>query len=1119
MILIVPEQFSFQTEKALIAATQGRGLWRAQVLSFHRLSYYVFGKTGGIEKKILEDSGKHMLLRKIISENKNKLVYFKLGQEKKGFVVALASSITEFYQYGIEPDEVLEKAEMQTAANLRLKLLDLHMIYSAFKNYLEQEYISSDEILDILADKIPDAEFLRGAEIWLDGFKSFTPQEKKILSALISAVKSVKITLCIDENKDSVGHDNFEKFNAFYEAKDTMRQIGDIAESLGAVVDSSIVLDSPMRYANAPDIAFLCDNFLSFSNETYKQSPKNIRIFSAENIYGEIAACAKTVMMLTRDRGYRYCDIGVIAADLGRYEKYMPAIFSRYGIPVFVDARRDVMGHPLVEFVFSALEVISRDWQYEAVFRLLRCALSPIAREDVDMLENYVLAYNIRGKIWKDGFTFGDEIEDVNTVRAKVVALMAPWASISGSKKVHKVADMAAAVYHYLVENNVDKTLGNWIADAQVRGDNEALRQHEQIWGKIIGTLDKLVEILGKSCETIADFAKILEEGMADLGLAPPSMDQLMVGDLRRSRFGELRALIVLGANEGLMPSRPDISGLLDDSDRSALAGAGMNLAKDYIAKIYEEEFLIYANFAKPREYLAISYSNGDLEGGANAPTRLIGRLTELFPQISITHVEKIPENSVAHIASPGAVFGDMTAAMGVGGNAVQLTPIYGDAYDFFCGKPEFAVRLKNIEAAAAFSAQGHALSRDTVKSLYGRHMRTSVSKLERFINCPFSYFVEYNLAAKPRKLYEATAVDMGNIYHDILAQFGGMIQQVDNLGGLDEGKITEMVDFAIQQTLANPENQILNRSGKYKHYAHRMRQISQISAEVLTKHLQSGDFTLAYNEVAFSDYAKNENGLSLGAIEIPLDDISMLLDGRIDRVDMGEIDGGDETYVKIIDYKSGQRRFSLSEAFHGLDMQLLVYLYAFIKKLSEARGNNSGFARKILPAAAFYFNLLNPVIPYKKIFRDNPDAIKDEVLRNFKMSGIVLEESDVIYAMDRDLTADSQIIPVSLKKDSTRDALSLKNESSTISLKGFFALMNHVVQVAKKTGQEILGGNIDAAPAKHRDKHPCKYCDYRSICKFDAGEASAGQRGGYRHMQYLRNDEVIARILDENSM
>jgi ATP-dependent helicase/nuclease subunit B len=445
----VPEQFSFQSEKALIAATQGGGLWRAQVLSFHRLSYFVFGKTGGIQKKILEDSGKHMLLRKIVVENTKQLAYFKSGQRKKGFIDALASSITEFYQYGIEPDEVLARAEAANSANLRLKLLDLHLIYSTYKNYLEQEYISSDEILDVLAEKIPMADFLRGGEIWLDGFKSFTPQEKKIIAALISVTKSVKITLCVDVNSNSTNND---KFDAFYEVRDTMGQIGDMAEGLGAAVDEPIVLNEPLRYKNAPDIAFLCGNFLGFSGERYPHAPKNIRIFSAENIYDEIAVAAKTVAMLTRDRGCRYCDIGVVAADLGLYDRYMPAIFSQYGIPVFVDARREIMGHPLAELIFAALETISTNWQYEAVFRLLRCALSPIDRKEADVLENYVLAYNIRGKAWLDGFAFGaeDEVEAVNAIRAKAAVLMNPLTGLGSSGNAHKITDIAASIYYFL---------------------------------------------------------------------------------------------------------------------------------------------------------------------------------------------------------------------------------------------------------------------------------------------------------------------------------------------------------------------------------------------------------------------------------------------------------------------------------------------------------------------------------------------------------------------------------------------------------------------------------------------------------------------------------------------
>jgi len=1044
LILIVPEQFSFQSEKALIAATGNCGLWRAQVLSFHRLSYYVFGKTSGIDKKILEDSGKHMLLRKILSEHKKQLVYFRSGQDKRGFIDALSSSITEFYQYSIEPQDLLAKAETMSVTNLHLKLMDLHLIYSAYKNYLEAEYISSDEILDVLAEKIHLADFLKGAEIWIDGFKSFTPQEKKVLASLISVAKSVKIVLCVDKGD----------FGAFYEARDTMRQVNQMV----AEVDKPIFLDKPKRYPNAPDIAFLCSNFLRFDVKRHEGIPENIHIFSAENVFDEIHNAAKIVTMLSRDRGYRYCDIGVVAADLAQYEKYIPAIFSQYDIPVFVDARREIFGHPLAEIIFAALEVVTTNWQYEAVFRMLRCAMSPIPQAEVDLLENYVLAYNIRGKIWKDGFTFGpdDDLEMLNAIRAKVVQLMTPLANVGTSK----VSIVAKSLYHFLIDNALDTTLARWIEETATKGDNEALRGHEQIWGKVIDALDKMVEILGESRETIGDFAKILEAGMTDLGLAPPSIDQLVVGDLRRSRFGEIKALIVLGANEGIMPGRPESSGLLDDGDRGALVKSGMNLAKDHIAKIYEEEFLIYSNFSKPQEYLAISYHNGDLEGGAAIPTRLIARLAEMFPGIAIN-------DSVEQISAPRVVFGDMVKAMG---EPKPLAAIYLDAYSFFNSRPEHNARLKNIEAALAFYTQSQVLSKKSVQGLYGRHLRTSVSRLQRFINCSFSYFVEYNLAAKPRKYYEAGAVDMGNIYHDILAQFGTALQ---NIADISDSKLESLVDAAVEQALSGESAQILNSSGKYRHYANRMRQISRVSAMMLAHHLKDGDFTLAFNETV------------LDTIQIPFDDSVMHLDGRIDRVDLAEINNTE--YVKIIDYKSGRRQFSLSEVFHGLDMQLLVYLSAFIQKLSEIQ--NPQLAKKIMPAAALYFNLLNPVVAFKSNFQHNPDAIKDELKKSFRMSGIVLKDEDVISAIGKDCLS-----------------------TTAMDSEEFFSLMAHVLQTAQNAGREILQGNIAAAPAKHRDKYPCQYCDFRSICKFDAT-----LRHKYRHMQYLKNDEVIRHLQQSN--
>ncbi|MCL2397954.1 MAG: PD-(D/E)XK nuclease family protein, partial [Defluviitaleaceae bacterium] len=663
--------------------------------------------------------------------------------------------------------------------------------------------------------------------------------------------------------------------------------------------------------------------------------------------------------------------------------------------------------------------------------------------------------------------------------------------AINSPRAKYDITEIATRLYNFLEAIGLPAALENWMADARVRGDNEALRWHEQIWGKIMDALDKMLEVLGGGRDTVGGFAKVLEAGIADMGIAPPSMDQLVVGDLRRSRFGELKALIVLGANDGVLPSYPEGGGLLDNGDRTELLRRGMNLAGDAIAKIYEEEFLIYAGFSKPSEYLAIMYSKGSLEGKASEPTRVLERLGELFPRLAVTDMDDLPEDSIAQISAPGAAFGDLVRAMGRrAAENIPIPPILLDAYGYFNTSAEYAHRLADMGQGTQFLVQNHGLSEKSIRTLYGKKMRTSVSKLERYAGCPFSYFAEYNLTAKSRKLHEVAAVDMGSIYHDILAKFGGLIQSMANF---DEANMGREVGNIIDQVLSAPENQVLHSSGKYAHYAHKMRRISEISAAALTEHLRRGDFTLAYNEVA------------LEGIQIPMDgDFAMVLDGRIDRVDMNNTD--DAAFVKIIDYKSGRKGFSLSAAFHGLDMQLLVYLAAFIQRLSQTK--NGGLAQKILPAAAFYFNLLNPIVNFSRDFQDNPDAVRREMLRSFKMSGILLDDGDVIHAMDRDIEATSDILPVAFKKGSTPEAPAFKKESSVVSREAFDALMEHVMTMAATCGEKIFVGGISANPAKHKGAAPCTYCDFRSICKFDAADNSK-----YRHLPNLKSEEVLARL------
>ncbi|MCL2854935.1 MAG: PD-(D/E)XK nuclease family protein [Defluviitaleaceae bacterium] len=1081
LILIVPEQSSFQTEKALLAATPSGAISRARVLSFNRLSYYVFGRVGGARMAILENSGKHMLLRKIVSGLDGKLQYFKSAGDTKGFLDSLSTTITEFYQYHITPQQLEEHKKGATKEALAMKLNDLHLIYQAYQQHLEDNFICSDAMLDILAEKIPDADFLQGAEIWVDGFKSFTPQEKKVLSALLCVASGVKIALTAPGGLQDA--QMITKFDAYHEVADTMRKLTTLGQQLNIQMQTPHICKEFYRHTNAPDLAFLCQNFLGFSSRTYGEVPKNIHIFSGENVFDEIDHAARLITTLTRQRGYKYSQIALVATNLGEYEKFLPAIFARHGIPVFVDARHSAISHPLMEMVFAACGIIAGNWSYEAVFRLLRLPIFT-NRDEIDLLENYVLAHNIRGRGWQEYFVRGDEgaLLQINTIRRWAVDIMRPLTDKFTQRKKFALEEFGRGIYEFLIANNMPQTLENWMDTAQMHGDNKALREHEQVWGKLMDTLDKMVEILGGQKETIADFAKILEAGIMDLGLAPPSIDQLVLGDLRRSRFGEVKAMVILGAKDGAMPSRPNDAGLFSDEDRDFLVNnGGLTLAKDTTAQICEEEFLIYTGFSKPSHFLAIGYPAGNLEGQGANPSRLLQRIRDLFPGLGQHAME---------ISSPQGVFGDMLLALGQ--SAISTRPLHGDfihTYAHFSGDEYFGKKIDKMRAGLDF-AYDTKLSTESVKALYRPNVKTSISKLQRYVSCSFAYFAEYNLRAKPRKIHDVAAADMGNVYHDILAEFGHILKQLGSDCASDEKRVSELVEQVIDGVLDHPANYALRTSGKHMHFAHKMREISKASALALSNHLARGKFDIAYNEVAFGSQ-RDDGDITMPPIEIELsENAKMLLEGRIDRVDISQIDGAE--YVKIIDYKSGAKKFSLDDVYHGLDMQLLMYLGAFIRQMAETQGETA--AVKTLPAAALYFNLHNPLLSFDEKLT-NPAMLKDELLKKFRMSGLVLDEEAVLTGLDSKNTVD----------------MGERVEKAKITAEGFAALLDHVSHLAKKAGQDILTGKISIYPYKYsnksEDKTPCTYCDYHTICKFDAGADA------HRNLSKLKREEVMEKI------
>jgi len=1045
---------------------------RARVLSFNRLAYSVFKETGGSGKALLDDAGKNMLLRKALNDVRGELAFFMGAADKQGFIDKLCRTVTEFYQYGITPEMLLPPEG--SSGGVGGKLHDLHVIFKKYVEYKERDYISADETLDVLSYKINESESLIGADIWIDGFNGFTEQEYKVIGALAQKAGSMTFSLC---------HDGGSEF--FAGTKATLDRLSALTPGNGQTLRAAgniTVLDGGKRFRKSPEMAYLEYSFDRAAAAPYRRGAAGIETAEAENMYREINRAAVRITDLLRN-GYRCSEIGVIACDFEKYSKGIKAVFGEFGIPVHIDSNTDILSHPLVEFIRAALAVCRNDMQYESVFRLLKTGLTKMARDDIDLLENYVLAYGVRGGMWRKPWVYGFSRKDgefdgerMNGLRCLVNGIVEPlYGEVRGKGKGRRsVREYCEAVYGFLIKNGIGELT------AEKGGEHGFIR----VWEKIIHIFDKMVEIMGNETVTPADFAGIAEAGFAgsNLGNIPPSLDQAVAGDLARTILPDIRALFVLGANEGDLPRRTGEASVLSDEDRGFMTSAmKLKVAPDSTSLLRENQFAVYTALTKPKEFLSVSYYSGDLDGKAKKPSAAVERIRRLFPEAARKRAGQL-DFGLEDISGAAPVFGSFSGVLRGSAESGELSGIQKDVYAYFLTDHRYIDKIKKLEDILRNAGRERKLSGETVGALYRGRVRTSVSKIEQYARCPFSYFAAYNLKARERRIYEVENVDVGNVFHGILNSFALKLKERDiPLGGVGGEELYGLAEEAVDGVLGGDEYEIYRSSAQYAYFAERVKAIAKRSIWALCEHMKDSGFELAYTEVGFT--GESNGGNDFGAISLELGDAgTMELEGRIDRVDMLNLDG--DRYVKVIDYKSGNKSFSFPEVYYGLQMQLTVYLNAFIWKYTEKYGAER--TGRILPGALLYFTLADPFINFSGNTED-PEQFDRELLKSFRMSGVVLGERDIIGETD-----------------------GIGAKPLSISGEGFDMLMGYVMEKTKGMGREILNGNIGIKPYKFKGDTGCAFCAYRPICRFDP--ASSGEE--YGSLKPMGREEAMEKIM-----
>jgi len=1119
LILLVPEQATYQMEVALANTPDLGGSLRAQVLSFRRLGWRVFSETGGGQKVLIGAIGKRMLLRRIILKHRLHLKVFARSATRPGMADLLAQAIGEFKTYRIAPNDL---RNVKTTTGLLFdKLQDLALIYEEFQAALGHGIRDPDDELSVLADKIPYAPLIHGAQIWVDGFTGFTPQELEVLKMILITANEVVLTSPLDPSLQSAEHQlesgTFKVGEELFAGPwQTYQDLQRIVSETGARLHAPAVLGNTQRFKH-PWLWHLETYFTTYPTVVYGEGQSSqgegIRIFSAVNRRAEVEGVALELRRLARDEGLIWNEMAVMTRDLTGYHELITQVFTAYEIPYFLDHKRSVLHHPLIELILSIPEVAGSYWAYEPLFRCLKTDFFPLERDSIDRMENYVLEHGIHGEGWNKNVQWkyhrqwslgqneaqlATEImfqTELNSSRQTVFDLMAPFIQkVRSSSKTDglTVREVTEVLYGFLEKLDVPATLTKWAQNDQEEGKLSAAKLHEQIWEAVIQVMDEMVAGLGDECLELEDYALILSSGIEaiELGLIPPGLDQVLVGSLDRSRNPEVRVLFLLGANEGVLPARPTSDGVLDEEERKQLEIAGVALAPKGKAQMYEEQFFIYTALTRATEKLVVCYPLTDEEGKGLTVSPVVTRLMHLFPTLSESFLGNQEDiTRISHAAFAIHAYAEQLRTLRHG---EPLSPLWEAIEKWLTQDPTRQKQVKQLQTSLFTQNQEERIQRPLARRLYGKRLKASVSRLEQFAKCPFGHYARYGLKLRERSTYQLSSPDMGEFFHALLHDFAIQLKE----RGLDWGRLTKKESWALVSELAeqlapNLQHEILLSSARYRYLTHKLKRTVHHAVRVLGEHARRGIFVPIQLEVGFGPAE------ALPGVNIPLTEgDSLLLCGQIDRVDAAFLDG--KVYLRILDYKSHELTLALDSIYYGLNLQLLTYLDVALQGAEVLLQTTTA-----LPAGFLYFPVLEPQLVEKIPLCS--EELEQRRVKAVKVGGYLLANPRVLEAMDSSFsTGNSDLLGLKLKKDGT-----FTKGASVLTEDEFTLLSSYLHQWFKQTGEEILEGNISLSPFRRGKSTGCQYCAYKPVCHFDPYLTE----NQYRDLPALKPEEVLRRL------
>ena len=1103
-LIIVPDQFTMQTQKDLVMRSDRDGILNIDVLSFGRLSHRILEEVGTKEMPVLDDTGKSLVLQKVAADLKEQLPAMGSLLHKQGYIHEVKSAISEFMQYGIstqDMDKLITSAQKRGA--LAMKLKDLKTLYRGFQDYIRDHFITTEETLDVLRRSLSKSKILKGSVVVFDGFTGFTPIQNRLIQELMRVCAETIVTVTIGVGEDPYKMDGEQKL--FHLSKKTVADLEKLAaEAEVERGEALFVKGGPNRFAKAPALHYLEQNLFRYQYEPYAGEQQEIHMFEALSPREEVHQTALYIRHLIREQGMTYRDIAVVIGDLEGYASYVETEFGQLEIPCFLDRTRGIVLNPMIEYIKSALQLYIKDFSYDTVFHFLRSGMADISREEIDELENYVIRTGARGyRTYSRLFTRRTEelqgnaegseqaeektMERLNRIRQQFMDAV----EILHMGSQEKAGDYVSHLYDFLEQNQVQQKLLNYQQQFEKEGDLSRAREYAQIYRLVMDLLDQVYELLGEEEISRQEFADILEAGFGEItvGTIPQNVDRIVVGDMERTRLKQVKVLFFLGVNDGNIPKNASKGGIISDMDREFLIESGTEMAPSPRQQMYIQRLYLYLNMTKPSEQLYLSYAKVNSEGKGIRPSYLIDTVRKLFPAMSVEY----PQNRSRLEQIEGRQEGARYLAEELR-EYVEGTLPEEERQDFYLMYRAYEADAagRDLLTRAAFRRYRESgLSRIVARALYGQQLENSVSRLETYAACACRHFLQYGLSLQEREEFGFEASDMGTVYHAVLENFAGKLAE-SNLTWWDftEDFAAKAVKESVEAYAATYGETVLYSSARNEYAITRMSRILTRTVLTLQKHLKQGSFQPDDYELSFR-FAED-----LDSIHVDLsEDEKMHLQGRIDRIDVSE--DAEHVYVKVIDYKSGNRKFDLAALYYGLQLQLVVYMNAAMEMESRKHPD-----KEIVPAALLYYHIDDPTIETPVELTD--EQINEQILAKLRMNGVVNSDPGVVERLDRYMQDKSVVIPVEKKKDGSFSA-----RSGVLSREEMQLISSYVDAKIRSIGREILDGKIAANPYEKGNEEACTYCAYKKVCGFD------GSIPGYekRQLEDLDKQALMQRM------